>query len=117
VSRVLIIGAAGRDFFNFLTVYKDDPGTEVVAFTAQQIPHISDRRFPASLAGPRYPHGIPIHPESRLEKLVRDLRVDACVLSYSDLSAEVGAGQVTKIGTLDGTHDDVSVVDHRQSGF
>ncbi len=86
--RVLIIGAAGRDFFNFLTVYKHDPDVEVVAFTAQQIPHISDRRFPASLAGARYPQGIPIYPESRLEGLIRELRVDTCVLSYSDLSAE-----------------------------
>jgi predicted GTPase len=89
VRRLLIIGAAGRDFFNFLTVYRDDPSVEVVAFTAQQIPHISDRRFPAALAGPRYPQGIPIYPEARLEELIRDLRVDTCVLSYSDLSAEV----------------------------
>ena len=89
MSRILIIGAAGRDFFNFLTVFKDDPAVEVVAFTAQQIPHISDRRFPASLAGPRYPQGIPIFPEARLERLIRELRVDTCVLSYSDLSAEV----------------------------
>lgn len=89
MSRILIIGAAGRDFFNFLTVYKGDPAVEVVAFTAQQIPHISDRRFPASLAGPRYPKGIPIYPEARLEELIRELRVDSCVLSYSDLSAEV----------------------------
>jgi len=88
VRRVLILGAAGRDFFNFLNVYRDDLDTEVVAYTAQQIPHIADRRFPASLAGPRYPQGIPIFPESRLEELIRDLRVDVCVLSYSDLSAE-----------------------------
>ncbi len=89
MKRVLIIGAAGRDFFNFLTVFKDDRDAEVVAFTAQQIPHISDRRFPAVLAGPRYPQGIPIYPESRLEGLIRELHVDTCVLSYSDLSAEV----------------------------
>ena len=88
MRRVLILGAAGRDFFNFLQVYRDDPDTEVVAYTAQQIPHIADRRFPASLAGPRYPQGIPVYPESRLEELIRDLRVDCCVLSYSDLSAE-----------------------------
>ena len=53
MPRVLILGAAGRDFFNFLTVYRDDPSAEVVAFTAQQIPHIAERLFPASLAGPR----------------------------------------------------------------
>jgi predicted GTPase len=84
--RVIILGAAGRDFFNFLTVYRDDPSAEVVAFTAQQIPHIEERGFPASLAGPRYPRGIPIHPERRLEELVRELRADQCVLSYSDLA-------------------------------
>ena len=88
MNRVLILGAAGRDFFNFLTVYRDDPETEVVAITAQQIPHISDRKLPASLAGPRYPQGVPIFPESKLEELIATLRVDTCVLSYSDLSAE-----------------------------
>jgi predicted GTPase len=86
VKRVIVIGAAGRDFFNFLTVFRDDPETEVVAFTAQQIPHIAERNFPASLAGPRYPTGIPIYPESRLEALVRERKVDQCVLSYSDLA-------------------------------
>ncbi len=86
MTRILILGAAGRDFFNFLTVYRDDPSVEVVAFTAQQIPHIAERLFPASLAGPRYPRGIPIHPESEMEELVRGLRVDQCVLSYSDLA-------------------------------
>jgi len=87
MKRVIILGAAGRDFFNFLTVYRDDPTSTVVAFTAQQIPHITERRFPASLAGPRYPGGIPIHPEWRLEQLVHELHADTCVLSYSDLSA------------------------------
>ncbi|HTT68293.1 MAG TPA: GTP-binding protein [Gemmatimonadales bacterium] len=86
MKRLLILGAAGRDFFNYLTVYRDDPDAEVVAFTAQQIPHIAERSFPASLAGPRYPRGIPIHPEQRLEELVRSLKVDQCVLSYSDLA-------------------------------
>ncbi len=87
MKRVIILGAAGRDFFNFLTVFRDDPAAEVVAFTAQQIPHIAERRFPAQLAGPRYPDGIPIHPESRLEEVIRELGADSCVLSYSDLSA------------------------------
>jgi predicted GTPase len=86
MRRMLILGAAGRDFFNFLTVFRDDPEVEVVAFTAQQIPHIEERRFPAALAGKRYPQGIPIYPERRLEELVRALRVDVCVLSYSDLA-------------------------------
>ena len=86
MKRVIIVGAAGRDFFNFLTVYRDDPDVEVVAFTAQQIPHIAERGFPAALAGPRYPKGIPIHPEQRLEELIRTLGAEQCVLSYSDLA-------------------------------
>ncbi len=86
MRRIIILGAAGRDFFNFLTVYRDDPEVEVVAFTAEQIPHIAERGFPAALAGPRYPKGIPIHPESRLEELVRTLKADTCVLAYSDLA-------------------------------
>ena len=72
--RVLIMGAAGRDFHNFNTVYRDDPGTEVVAFTATQIPFINDRRYPAELAGPQYPDGIQIHDESELVRLIHDER-------------------------------------------
>jgi predicted GTPase len=87
-SRVLILGAAGRDFHDFNTVFRGDERCEVVAFTAQQIPHIADRIYPPELAGPRYPSGIPIHPEDRLEELIATLRVDTCVLSYSDLSHE-----------------------------
>ena len=70
--RVLIMGAAGRDFHNFLCCYRDDPQTEVVAFTATQIPSIAGRRFPASLAGPYYPDGIPIYPETALEGVCHD---------------------------------------------
>ena len=69
--RVLIMGAAGRDFHNFNVVYRDDPRREVVAFTATQIPFIADRRYPAELAGPRYPDGIPIHLEDELPELIR----------------------------------------------
>ena len=72
--RVLIMGAAGRDFHNFNVVYRDDPETEVVAFTATQIPYIDDRTYPAELAGDRYPDGIPIHEEEELTRLIRDLR-------------------------------------------
>ena len=86
--RVLIMGAAGRDFHNFNTVYRDDPGTEVVAFTATQIPFIEDRTYPVALAGDRYPNGIPIHLESELDRLIRELRVDDVVFSYSDVSHE-----------------------------
>src|SRR6476619_2731289 len=84
--RVLIMGAAGRDFHNFNVVYRDEPDTDVVAFTATQIPFIDDRRYPPSLAGERYPDGIQIHDESELVPLIRDLQVDDVVFSYSDVS-------------------------------
>jgi predicted GTPase len=86
--RVLIMGAAGRDFHNFNTVFRDDPGTEVVAFTATQIPYIDDRRYPASLAGPSYPDGIQIHDESELGRLIPELDVDDVVFAYSDVRHE-----------------------------
>src|SRR5256712_6600432 len=86
--RVLIMGAAGRDFHNFNVVYRDDPTTEVVAFTATQIPFIDDRRYPPSLAGGRYPDGIQIHDESELVRLLGELHVDDVVFSYSDVSHE-----------------------------
>jgi predicted GTPase len=86
--RVVIMGAAGRDFHNFNTVYRDDPDSEVVAFTATQIPFIDDRTYPAELAGPQYPNGIPIHDESELVALINELRVDDVVFSYSDVSHE-----------------------------
>jgi len=87
-ARVLILGAAGRDFHNFNVVYRDDPASEVVAFTAAQIPGIAGRRYPPALAGPRYPDGIPIEPEERLEALIRERRVDQVVFAYSDVSHE-----------------------------
>ena len=87
-ERVLIMGAAGRDFHDFNVVYRDDPSVEVVAFTATQIPGIADRRYPSELAGDRYPAGIPIRPESELESLIRDLAVDTVVFAYSDVSHE-----------------------------
>jgi predicted GTPase len=86
--RVLIMGAAGRDFHNFNTVYREDPGTEVVAFTATQIPFIEKRRYPAELAGARYPEGIPIKLEHELLDLIRRLDVDDVVFAYSDVSHE-----------------------------
>jgi len=87
-QRILIAGAAGRDFHDFNTVFRDDPGYHVVAFTATQIPNIDDRRYPAVLAGPLYPEGIPIHPESDLEKLIRAEEIDDVVFAYSDVSHE-----------------------------
>lgn len=86
VRRVLIVGAAGRDFHNFNVRYREDPGYEVVAFTAAQIPGIEDRVYPPELAGERYPKGIPIHPEDALESLVEDNTIDDVVFSYSDVS-------------------------------
>lgn len=88
VKKVIIAGAGGRDFHNFLVYFKDNPEYEVVAFTATQIPGIERRRFPPELAGPRYPLGIPIYPEYELPRLIRELRVDEVVLSYSDLTYE-----------------------------
>jgi predicted GTPase len=85
-ERVLIMGAAGRDFHNFNTVFRDDERYEVVAYTATQIPNIEGRRYPPELAGKLYPHGIPIYPESELSRLIRDLQVDQVVFSYSDVS-------------------------------
>ena len=87
-KRVAILGAAGRDFHNFNTVYRDDPGSLVVAFTATQIPGISDRRYPAVLAGPLYPDGIPIVPEDSLARLIREELIDTAVFSYSDVAHE-----------------------------
>jgi predicted GTPase len=84
--RVLIVGAAGRDFHNFNVRYRDDESCEVVAFTATQIPGIDGRSYPTELAGSRYPDGIPIHPEAELDALIRDLQVDEAVFSYSDVS-------------------------------
>ena len=86
--RVLVMGAAGRDFHNYNVVYRGDPGVEVVAFTATQIPFINDRIYPASLAGERYPNGIAIHDESELNNLIKAHQVDDVVFSYSDVSHE-----------------------------
>jgi len=84
-TRTLIMGAAGRDFHNFNTVFRDNDAYEVVAFTATQIPNIEGRQYPAELAGALYPNGIQIYPESDLPRLIRDLRVDEVVFSYSDV--------------------------------
>jgi predicted GTPase len=87
-TRVLIAGAAGRDFHNFNLVYRDRPEYEVVAFTATQIPNIDGRRYPAERAGSLYPDGIPILPESALEQLVREHEIDSVVFAYSDVTHE-----------------------------
>ena len=85
-ERVLILGAAGRDFHTFNTCFRDDPNYRVVAFTAAQIPGIESRRYPPSLSGPLYPDGIPIYPEADLERLIREQHVQQVIFAYSDLS-------------------------------
>lgn len=87
-KRVIIMGAAGRDFHNFNTCYRQNPACRVVAFTATQIPNIDGRRYPPQLAGPLYPEGIPIYSEHDLPRLIRDHHVDQVVFSYSDVSHE-----------------------------
>jgi predicted GTPase len=86
VRRIVVMGAAGRDFHNFNVVLRGDPTVEVVAFTAAQIPGIAGRRYPASLAGPRYPSGIPILPEAELEQICRAHQVDEVIFAYSDMA-------------------------------
>jgi predicted GTPase len=85
-KKVIIIGAAGRDFQNFNILFRNDPSYNVVAFTASQIPYISKREYPKELSGKLYPKGISIYDESELESLIKKFGVDICILSYSDLS-------------------------------
>jgi len=87
-ERVIIMGAAGRDFHNFNTFFRGNPKYQVVAFTATQIPDIEGRRYPARLAGPEYPEGIPIYSEDELPELIKKYGVDQVVFSYSDVSNE-----------------------------
>ncbi len=86
--RVLIMGAAGRDFHNFNTVYRDNPNYEVVCFTATQIPDIDDRRYPAELCGDLYPEGIPIFAEEDLISIIEEQEIDEVVFAYSDVPHE-----------------------------
>ncbi len=85
-KRMIIMGAAGRDFHNFNTYFRDNKEYEVVAFTATQIPNIGNRKYPAELAGKLYPEGIPIYLEEELEKLIKEHNVDEVVFAYSDVS-------------------------------
>ena len=88
MRKIIIMGAGGRDFHDFNVVFRDDPQTEVVAFTATQIPGIDRRVYPPALAGPHYPDGIPIRPENELTQLIREHGVDEVILAYSDLEHE-----------------------------
>ena len=83
--KIIIMGAAGRDFHLFNCCYRDNPEFDVVAFTATQIPHIDDRRYPSSLAGPLYPDGVPIYPEEELDDLLSGNDIDEVVFAYSDV--------------------------------
>ena len=94
--NVIIIGAAGRDFHNFNTRYRSDESSNVVAFTATQIPDIEGRRYPPELAGPHYPDGIPIHAQEDLPRLIAELEVHECVFSYSDVSYQ----HVMSVGSI-----------------
>ena len=86
--RTIIMGAAGRDFHNFNTFYRDNKDYEVIAFTATQIPNIEGRKYPVELAGELYPAGIPIYPESELVKLIKENDIDQVVFAYSDVPGE-----------------------------
>jgi len=88
MKNVIIMGAAGRDFHNFNVYYRDNPDYRVVAFTATQIPNIENRKYPKELAGKLYPDGIPIYPEEELPELIKKLKADEVVFSYSDVSHE-----------------------------
>ncbi|MEW6032555.1 MAG: cyclic 2,3-diphosphoglycerate synthase [Bacillota bacterium] len=85
-TRVVIMGAAGRDFHNFNVFFRDNPEYDVVAFTATQIPDIAGRVYPSGLAGPRYPRGIPVFPEEELERIVQERGAERAVFAYSDVS-------------------------------
>lgn len=87
-QRVLIMGAAGRDFHDFNTALRQNDQVEVVAFTATQIPNIDGRRYPPALSGPLYPEGIPIYPENQLEELIHEHQIDDVYFSYSDVAHE-----------------------------
>jgi len=99
-TRILILGAAGKDFHVFNTLYRDDEGVEVVGFTAQQIPHIDDRLYPPSISGALYPEGISIYPEDELDDLIIRLKVDRCVMAYSDVSHEYVGHLAARVNAL-----------------
>jgi predicted GTPase len=96
-KRVVIMGAAGRDFHDFNVVFRGDPSVDVVAFTANQIPGIANRRYPPELAGPGYEAGIPIVPESELERIIRDERIDTVIFAYSDVSHEFVMHEASRV--------------------
>ncbi len=101
--KILIMGAAGRDFHNFNTLFRNDPSVEVVAFTATQIPDIADRKYPAVLAGELYPDGIPIHPEEKLAELIESEKIEEVMFAYSDVSSQYVMQKAQLVNSL-GAH-------------
>jgi len=99
-ERIIIMGAAGRDFHNFNTLYRGNGDVEVVAFTATQIPNIEGRSYPAALAGELYPNGIPIFAESEIKELLSRENVDTVVFSYSDVSYEYVMQRAARVNSL-----------------
>lgn len=111
-KKVIIMGAAGRDFHNFNLYFRENKDYEVVAFTATQIPGIDDKMYPPALSGELYPNGIPIKPEEDLSKLVEDNDVDICVLAYSDLDYEV---VMRKAAVVNATGADFMLLGHKRT--
>lgn len=99
-KKIIIMGAAGRDFHNFNLCYRDDAESEVIAFTATQIPYIDERRYPPELSGPLYPEGIPIYPEEELERLIKENKADDVVFSYSDVPHEYVMHKASLVAAL-----------------
>jgi len=112
--KVIIIGAAGRDFHNFNTFFRDNPQYNVVAFTAAQIPDIAGRKYPASLAGSLYPEGIPIYTQNELESLIKKFDADECVFSYSDVPYQ----EVMRLGArVNAAGADFSMMGHKNTAI
>lgn len=99
-KKVIIMGAAGRDFHNFNVFFRNNEDYEVVAFTAEQIPGIGDRMYPPELSGPLYPKGIKIYPEEKLPELIKEYEVEQCILAYSDLPYEVVGHKIAWVNSL-----------------
>jgi predicted GTPase len=99
-TKIIIMGAAGRDFHNYNTYFRHNEDYEVVAFTAEQIPGIGDRMYPPELSGPLYPKGIKIYPEEKLPELIKEYEVEQCILAYSDLPHEVVGHKIAWVNSL-----------------
>jgi predicted GTPase len=99
-KKIIIMGAAGRDFHNFNVYFRENQDYEVVAFTAEQIPGIGDRMYPPELAGSLYPKGIKIYPEAELPRLIKEFGVEQCILAYSDLSHQTVGHKIAWVNSL-----------------